>query len=83
MIPTKLFIYWTMILVVVIGGPIVVSMYVVYTYSANAYLIVVATIIPVVTIPITLTYIDWKMKRYLSERMEKYLLKRLENYKTT
>jgi len=78
MIPTKLFIYWTTILVVVIGGPIVISI-----YSTNIYLVVIAMIIPVITMPIALTYISWKMKRYFSERMEKYLLKKLENYETT
>ena len=77
MIPTKLFIYWTMILVVVTGGPIVISI-----YSANIYLVIIAMIIPVITIPIALTYISWQMNRYFSERMEKYLLKRLENYET-
>lgn len=59
MIPTKLFINWIIILAVTIGCPIVVAIY------FNAYLIVIAIMIPDITVPVVLTYIGWQIKGYL------------------
>ena len=69
MIPIKLFIKWTMILTATIGGPIMISIFI---HPSNVYLLIATTIIPVITVPVVLTYIGWQMKKHLSERLKKY-----------
>ncbi len=69
MIPIRLFIRWTMIFTATIGGPIMISIFI---YPSNVYLLIATTIIPVITVPVVLTYIGWRIKKHLSERLEKY-----------
>ena len=59
MIPTKLFVSWMMILVVVVGCPIAIAIY------FNPYLIVIVMMIPDITVPVVLTYMGWQIGGYL------------------
>ena len=61
MIPTKPFINWIIILTVAIGCPIAIAI------CFNAYLIVIAMMIPDITVPVVLTYIGWQIRGYLKD----------------
>ena len=67
MIPIKLFFKEIIILTVVIGGPIVISM---YLFNINLFMLTL--IIPIITGPLTLKYwIGPQNRRYL-ESLEKH-----------
>lgn len=51
MIQLKLFVRGIIILVVVIGCPIIIS-----AYTLNVYLLILATIMPMVSVPLALKY---------------------------
>ena len=52
----KIFIKGIIILTIVISCPIIISAYMVSEYMLNVYILILATIFPMVSIPLTLEY---------------------------